>query len=88
MKYLLSTVDQLISQLSPISSLLDRVVEMVVPHATATACSDNYYVCYTGCAFINNTACHQQNKQNFVKYASYTLGCPQIDCLVVTGTCC
>lgn len=88
MKNILSTVDHFTLRLGPISSLLDRFVEIAVPQATATACSGNFFICSTGCAFIDNTACRQQGKQNFVKYVSYTQGCPQIDCTIVTSTCC
>jgi len=43
----LSVIDRASSKLGPISSLLDKIVERVVPTVTASACRGSY--CFTAC---------------------------------------
>lgn len=79
MKRLLDAIDGLTLRINPLSLLLDRIVEKLVPHMTAAACSG--YFCYSNCVRIGGN-------QRIVDYYSFTLGCPEIDCTFVTSTDC
>lgn len=80
MNTVLSTVDHLVSRVRPLSSLLDRIVEKIVPSTTAAACGCTY-LCYTECIAINGG-------HYIAKYCSDEPSCDQIACRIVTGTSC
>ena len=88
MDKLLSLVDQATSRVGALNTVLDRLVERVVPQTAAAACGGS--LCTVSCAWLSNTDCAFDIHPSYSQVYIYATNCYFLTnkCYVWTGNCC